>query len=64
MPKRIPSSITLDFEERAVGLAAAIEATSGERRERLEALLAATIDRLVSDFADEVLFVRAVELPR
>jgi hypothetical protein len=47
---------------------AAIETTSGERRERLEEMLAATIKRLVADFADEVMFVTAAEaiteLPR
>jgi hypothetical protein len=64
MPQRMPSKITIDFEEKAVGLAAAIETTSGERRERLEELLAATIKRLVADFADEVMFVTATELPR
>jgi hypothetical protein len=44
---------------------AAIETTSGERREEM---LAATIKRLVADFADEVMFVTAAEaiteLPR
>jgi hypothetical protein len=64
MPKRTPSPITIDFEEKTAGLAAAIETQTGERRERLEKMLAVTIDRIVADFADEVLFVRAVELQR
>ena len=64
MPQRKQSTITIDFAEKTAGLAAAVETTSGERRERLEAMLAATIERLVADFADEVMFCRAVELPR
>lgn len=60
-PQRNSSSITIDFEQKAVGLAAAIETTSGARRKRLEDMLAVTIKRLVADFADEVLFVTAAE---
>jgi hypothetical protein len=61
MPKRKPSTITIDFEEKAVGLAAAIETQSGARRIRLEAMLALTIKNLVANFADDVLFVTAAE---
>jgi len=60
-PHRKPSSITTDFAEKTAGLCAAIETTSGERRKRLEERLAITVEYLVADFKDEVLFVTAAE---